>query len=280
MIQFEARGLRNSLRRIHERHPVPATLADVALRQRVDDLLAADRCKDEFLAVLGHELRNPLAAMRTAIDILNLSNAPPSASGQARVIITRQLQNMTRLIDDLLDVAGITQGKISLRPARADLIAVLRQAMDVVEPDLAQRDQQLSVSWPPGPCDVLGDTTRLEQAFGNLLSNASKFTRRGGRIWLDVERSVTPHLGREVIVRVRDEGTGIAADLLPDVFTLFTQGSESPHRTRGLGVGLALVRRIVDLHHGRVSVESAGLDQGSEFIVVLPLLDVHDRLVH
>jgi len=271
-------SLRTRLRQSLEQPRVAAApVADGAWRQQVDELLAAGRNKDEFLAVLGHELRNPLGAMRTALDILNMSNAPPSASGQARVIINRQLQNMTRLIDDMLDVARITQGKISLRLAPTDLIAVLRQAMDVVAPDVAQRDQELSVSLLLG-CAVLGDTMRLEQAFGNLLSNASKFTKRGGRIWLTVEKSDKGHPAREVIVRVRDEGAGIAADMVPDVFTLFTQAAASPHGAGGLGIGLALVRRIVDLHHGRVSVESAGLDQGSEFIVVLPLLDVPDGL--
>ena len=144
-------SLRIRLRQTLEQPRVAAaTVADGAWRQRVDELLAADRSKDEFLAVLGHELRNPLGAMRTALEILNVSNAPPSACGQARVIINRQLQNMTRLIDDLLDVARITQGKISLRLAPTDLIAVLRQAMDVVAPDVAQRDQELSVSLPSG----------------------------------------------------------------------------------------------------------------------------------
>ena len=177
-VRSDASALGESLRlRLGEALEQPraaaATVPDSAWQARVDELLAADRSKDEFLAVLGHELRNPLGAMRTALEILNTSNAPPSVCGPARVIIDRQLQNMTRLIDDLLDVARITQGKISLRLAPTDLIAVLRQAMAVVAPDVAQRDQELSVSLPPR-CDVLGDTMRLEQAFGNLLSNASK----------------------------------------------------------------------------------------------------------
>ena len=281
-VHIDASGLGASLRiRLRQTLEQPrvaaATVGDGAWRQRVDELVTAGRNKDEFLAVLGHELRNPLGAMRAALEILNMSNAPASACGQARVIINRQLQNMTRLIDDMLDVARITQGKISMRLAPTDLIAVLRQAIDVVAPDVAERDQDLSVSLPSG-CDVLGDTMRLEQAFGNLLSNASKFTKRGGRIWLSVEKSDQGHPAGEVIVRVRDEGAGIAADLVPDVFTLFTQAATSPHRAGGLGIGLALVRRIVELHRGRVNVESAGIDKGSEFTVVLPLLEAHDGL--
>jgi two-component system, chemotaxis family, CheB/CheR fusion protein len=245
-------------------------------QQRVVDLASADQSKNEFLAMLAHELRNPLAPIRTAAQLLGAPGVPARVSENARIIIERQIQNMTRLIDDLLNVARITQGKIELRLAPLDLLAVVRRAVEVVQPQVDERAQELLVTLPPGPLYVLGDATRLEQALGNVLANASKFTNRNGRIWVRVELKPTPH-GDDAFVYVRDEGIGIGAETLPHVFELFKQGGSSPHRVPGLGVGLALVRRIVELHGGRVQVRSPGTDRGSEFDICLPLFHNDDQ---
>ncbi|NOT25217.1 MAG: response regulator [Acidobacteria bacterium] len=241
--------------------------------QRIDELAAADQSKNEFLAMLAHELRNPLAPIRTASQLLGAPGVPPRVTENARIIIERQIQTMTRLIDDLLNVARITQGKIDLRLAPLDLVTVVRRAIEAVQTQVDERAQHLLVILPPDPLYVLGDATRLEQAFSNVLTNASKFTNRNGRIWVRVESKAVTH-GDDVFVYVRDEGVGIESDVLPHIFELFKQGNPSPHRTPGLGVGLALVRRIVELHGGRVQVRSAGADRGSEFEICLPLF--HD----
>ena len=238
-------------------------------RQRDADILAA---KDECIAIVAHELRNALGPIGMAADLLNMPGAPAYASERARDIIKRQLEHMTRLIDDLLDGARISQGKMDVRLATIDLSAVLRQTMEVVDEQVGKRNQRVWLSLPTEPLYVLGDTTRLQQAFGNLLSNASKFTREGGQIWLNADTTVTADGCGEIVVRVRDEGIGIASDMLSDVFDLFKQAGNSPHNTQGLGVGLALVRRIIDLHGGRVMAQSAGLDRGTELIVSLPAL--------
>lgn len=247
--------------------------AETLRQQRVVDLAAADQSKNEFLAMLAHELRNPLAPIRTAAQLLGTPGVPARVSENARIIIERQVQNMTRLIDDLLNIARITQGKIDLRLAPLDLLTVVRRAAEVVQTQVDERAQQLAMVLPPGPLFVLGDATRLDQAFGNVLTNASKFTGRNGRIWLRVEVKPAAH-GEDVFVYVRDDGVGIDAEMLPHVFELFKQGASSPHRASGLGVGLALVRRIVELHGGRVHVRSDGADRGSEFEICLPLF--HD----
>ncbi len=245
-----------------------------ALRQeRVASLAAADRSKNEFLAMLAHELRNPLAPIRTAAQLLGAPGVPPRVSENARIIIERQVQNMTRLIDDLLNVARITQGKIDLRLAPLDLLAVVRRSAETVQPQLDERAQHLLVTLPAEPLYVLADETRLEQALVNVLTNASKFTNRDGNIWVRVE-SIPGTQGDDAFVYVQDDGIGIEADALPHVFELFKQGGWSPHLAPGLGVGLALVQRIVELHGGRVQVRSAGADRGSEFAISLPLL--HD----
>lgn len=241
-------------------------------RQRIADLSAANQGKDECLAMVAHELRNALSPMSTAAEVLNTPGVSVSTTEQARGIITRQLANMTRLVNDLVDGARITQGTMALRLTPMDLSAILHQAVEDVAAQVALRDQEVIVSVSVEPCFVLGDTTRLAQAFGNLLNNASKFTRRGGRIWLSTEICQVTAAASEAVVHIRDEGIGITAEMLSHVFDLFKQAGHSPHHAQGLGVGLALVRRIVELHHGRVNLLSAGLDKGSEVIVSLPLL--------
>lgn len=247
----------------------PALARDQA---RIAELSDANQAKDECLAMVAHELRNALSPLSTAAEVLNTPGVSPSNSEQARGIIARQLRNMTRLVDDLLDGARITQGTMDVHAEATDVTAVIQHAIELVTPEVAQRDQHLTVSVPAAPWHVLGDAVRLEQAFGNLLHNASKFTPRGGRIWVTAERRDVPGGIPEAVIRIRDDGIGITADMLPHVFDLFKQAGHSPHYCRGLGLGLALVRHIVEAHGGRVTPHSGGADQGSEFVVSLPLL--------
>lgn len=245
--------------------------AEVLRQQRVAELAVADRSKNEFLAMLAHELRNPLAPIRTAAQMLGQAGVPLSASANARLIIERQIGNMVRLIDDLLDVARITQRKLTLHLAPVELTGILRGAIEVVDRHLQERGQTLSLVLETPAIYVLGDPTRLEQAVGNLLNNASKFSKNGARI--DVRARTEPRgAGADAFIHVRDEGIGIDRSVLPHIFDLFKQGADSPHHASGLGVGLALVRRIVELHGGGVTVSSAGVGHGSEFVVSLPVL--------
>jgi two-component system CheB/CheR fusion protein len=222
--------------------------------------------------MLAHELRNPLAPIRAAAQILGTPDAPASATDKARTILDRQIQTMTRLIEDLLDVARITQGKLELRKRPADLTAILQRAVDVVQDEVTRREQTLTQVLSSERVPVAADTMRLEQAFGNLLSNASKFTPLRGHINVRMDNGDTTDAAREVAVRVEDDGIGIAPEMLPHVFDLFRQAGESPHHARGMGVGLSLVHRIVTLHGGRIEVHSAGVNHGSAFIVTLPRL--------
>jgi PAS domain S-box-containing protein len=198
------------------------------LRSLAADLSEAGRRKNEFLAMLAHELRNPLAPIRSAAQILGMPGIPAATSEKALVVIDRQVQMMTRLIEDLLDVARITQGKIELRKAPVDVTPLLRRAAELVQPHVDQRGQTLSFALPAEPCHVLGDGTRLEQAFGNLLHNASKFTRRSGHISVSAECPKADGEPAQVIVRVRDDGIGIPPEMLPGVFDLFKQAGASP----------------------------------------------------
>jgi len=247
------------------------------LRQRILDLAAADRSKNEFLALLAHELRNPLAPLRNAIELLEVSGANGAAMGQARSMMGRQIQNMTRMIEDLLDVSRITQGKVQLRRQRVDLATLLSEAVELVRPNFEARGQELSLSLPPEPVELDADPIRLEQAFGNILNNAAKFTLSGGHV--RVTAGLASHGKRrgdasaEVVVRVRDDGIGMDAETLAHAFDLFMQADRTLDRSRGgLGIGLTLVRRLVELHGGTVEAHSAGLGQGSELVVRLPVL--------
>jgi signal transduction histidine kinase len=230
-------------------------------------LRSADRRKDEFLATLAHELRNPLAPLRNALAILKLAGADGKAAAQAREMMDRQLTQMVRLVDDLLDVSRITTGKLSLRLEPTELQRVLRGAVDTVMPFIEARRHVLTVTLPPQPVWVMGDATRLAQVFSNLLHNAAKFTAPAGRIEVTGERA-----GDQVTVRVVDNGIGIASEQLGLVFEMFVQADQSLERTHaGLGVGLTLARRLVELHGGTLEATSAGLGRGSQFIVRLPL---------
>ncbi len=234
----------------------------VALREEAE---AASRAKDEFLAMLGHELRNPLAPIVTALQLLKLRGIDQVE--RERALIERQVQHLVSLVDDLLDVSRITRGGIDLRRAPIELADVVARAVEIASPLIEQQRHHLDVNVPHGLV-VNGDLGRLAQVVANLLTNAAKYTEAGGRI--HVSADVQPH---EIALRVRDSGTGIDADMLPHVFNLFVQERQSIARSRGgLGLGLAIVRSLVDLHGGRVSAHSAGRGAGSEFVVRLPRL--------
>ncbi len=248
-------------------------LLEDALVARAADLVRAGRSKDEFLAMLAHELRNPLAPLRNAAEIFRTTAAGTDAREEAQHILARQIENMSRMIDDLLDVSRITEGKIDLRSQVVALDAIVAAAANLARPGINVRSQDLAITLPAEPIYLNADATRLEQVFGNLLTNASKYTDSGCRISLSAER-LTDH-GQErpeVIVRVRDEGIGISPELLPRIFDLFVQAKGALDRAQGgLGIGLTLVQRLVKLHGGSVEAHSEGLGRGSEFIVRLPI---------
>jgi PAS domain S-box-containing protein len=236
--------------------------------QLYSELKEADRRKDEFLAMLGHELRNPLAPIRNALHIMKMPGANGEAVEQARQMTERQVQQMVRLVDDLLDVSRIMRGRIELRKEPVELAAVLTRAVETAQPVLDAHGQQVLLSVPPEPVWLNADPIRLVQVVGNLLHNAAKFSPRAGRVWLTGERH-----GEEAVLRVRDEGTGISPDLLPRLFDLFVQGEKSLERSQGgLGIGLTVVRKLVEMHGGKVTATSEGPGQGSEFAVRLPIL--------
>ncbi|MGE3819331.1 MAG: PAS domain S-box protein [Isosphaeraceae bacterium] len=246
-------------------------LRDATERKQAEDALRdADRRKDEFLALLAHELRNPLAPLRNGLQVLRLATADSKVIVQAREMMERQLGHMVRLIDDLLDVSRISRNKMSLRRERVTLDLVVSSAVETAGPVIQQAGHELSVSLPPEPVTLDADLTRLAQVLSNLLTNSAKYTAPGGRIWLDARRD-----GTEVIVTVRDNGIGIPAEALPKLFDMFSQIDRSLERvTGGLGIGLALVKGLTEMHGGTVEVESAGAGEGSTFRVRLPVADV------
>jgi PAS domain S-box-containing protein len=232
------------------------------------ELKKADRSKDEFLAMLAHELRNPLAPLRNAVSVRRLGGHHPELVEKAWTMVERQVEHLSRLVDDLLDVSRITQGKIELRKQSVRLAEVVDRAVEDIGPFIEESGHTLMVALPPDPMDLEADPVRLCQILVNLLHNAAKYTERGGRIELSAERA-----GGDVLIRVRDTGVGIAPELLPRVFDLFSQAERSLDRSQGgLGIGLTLVRRLVEMHGGRVSAVSSGPGQGSEFTVRLPTL--------
>jgi two-component system, sensor histidine kinase len=245
--------------------------AERELRRRADALLEADKRKDEFLAMLAHELRNPLAAITTAMPLLRkYCNEPDRFDGIAGVV-ERQSRHLARLIDDLLDVSRFSRGKIDLRRSTIDLRHPLADAVAASRAVFAARDQALEVHVPEDPQWLIADAARLQQVFSNLLDNASKYSERGTRVTVEMSRELVESrpFGRVV---VRDEGIGIEPSVMPHVFELFVQADHSLERTRGgMGIGLTLVKRLVELHGGEVIARSAGLGKGSEFELRLPL---------
>jgi PAS domain S-box-containing protein len=234
--------------------------AEAAVQQANVELLDTARRKDEFLAVLAHELRNPLAPIANAVELMNMQGSRDPVLQAARDVIARQAGNMARLIDDLLDVGRMTSGKLELRRERVELAAVVEQALETSRPHL--RGHEFTVALPSQAVALDADPVRLAQVLSNLLNNACKFTPAGGRIRLAAERA-----GERVVLKVSDSGIGIAAEHLPRLFNMFSQAAA---HSGGLGIGLALSRVLVELHGGRIEARSEGEGRGSEFIVTLP----------
>jgi len=244
---------------------------EVAERKRAQGALQeADRRKNEFLAMLSHELRNPLAAISNAVRLLQISPPADPQAAPARDVLGRQVAHLVRLIDDLLDVSRITSGKITLRSEPVDIRTVVGRAVETARPLIAARRQQLVVSVPPDPIIVEGDPIRLAQVLAKLLSNAVKYTDEGGRIRVVAKTAPGDH-GEEAAIKVEDSGMGIAPEMLPRIFDLFSQAEHPRDGQGGLGISLALVRELVALHDGSVEASSAGVGQGAEFAVRLPL---------
>ena len=241
--------------------------ATAQLREMTEELRDANRLKDEFLATLAHELRNPLAPLRTALELLERAPDDPAVAASARDVMGRQLSQLVRLIDDLLDLSRVSRGIIELRRARVPVAEVVRDAVETSRPLIEQSGHVLSVSVPDERLTLDVDATRVVQVLANLLNNAAKFTRRGGRIDITARRD-----GDRAVIAVRDDGRGIEREMLDRIFDMFTQvGRKHTHTGGGLGIGLTLVRRLVEMHGGSVEAKSDGPGTGSEFIVRLPL---------
>jgi PAS domain S-box-containing protein len=248
-----------------------ALLAREQAAQLAHELRESDRRKDAFLATLAHELRNPLVPIRNALEILRFQEGETVAVVEARAMMERHLAHLVRLVDDLMDVSRITHGKIELLKQPLQLASVIQSAVEMVRPTLQESGQRLSIELPSDDVWLEADPTRLSQVFGNLLNNAIKYTKPGQAIRVTACRQAEP----EVVVAVEDQGVGIPAEILPHVFDMFAQGDDMPARKQaGLGIGLTLVRELVELHGGRVEAFSAGLNQGSRIQVFLPLEDV------
>jgi signal transduction histidine kinase len=235
-------------------------------RLRTSELVNANRRKDEFLAMLSHELRSPLAAIQSAIQLLSSLTGESPARQRTQALIGRQVRRMTQLVDDLIDLSRITHGRLHLQREWIDLREVVGNAIETLESDIHERHHRLSTALPDAPVWLQADPGRLEQVFVNLLANASRYTEAGGElaVWVHTRDG-------QAIVGIRDSGIGIAPDALPHIFDLFKQADEATSCTKsGLGIGLALVRKLVELHAGSVTAASDGIGQGSEFTVRLP----------
>ncbi len=227
-----------------------------------------DRRKDEFLATLAHELRNPLSPIRNSLQILKMPRVDAAAVQQTREMMERQVEHLVRLVDDLLDVSRVMRSKIELRRERVELATIVARAVESAQPLLAGQGHQLEISLPPERLLLDADPVRLAQVVGNLLTNAAKYTEANGRIWLTARRE-----GDQVVLSVRDTGIGINPDMLSRIFELFMQVDHAATRSQGgLGVGLTLVKNLVEMHNGTVEARSYGLGTGSEFFVRLPIL--------
>jgi PAS domain S-box-containing protein len=271
------RGYAKILRDLTERKQLTE-----ALRARAEELSETDRRKDEFLAMLAHELRNPLAPILSSLELLSRHGVDdPKLHGAVKTAV-RQVRHMARLLDDLLDVSRITRGIITLQKKRVDLRTVINQAIETSRPRLEVRKHRLTVSLTPESLPIEADVDRLEQVLVNLLNNAAKYTPTGGEVWVTADRLEEPSGGspgqppREcAVVRVRDNGIGISPAMLPRIWDVFTQSERGLDRSEGgLGVGLTLVRRLVEMHNGRVEAHSEGRNQGVEFTLRFPLLEV------
>jgi signal transduction histidine kinase len=259
-------AVRSALRARERQYQLREHLAERAAAEA--SLRLADQRKDEFLATLGHELRNPLAPLQTAVQLLKAARATDPVVARVRPVMERQISHLVRLVNDLLEVSRITRGLIEVRREPLDLVFVVHSALDTSRPFVDQAGHQLTIDLPEEPITVYGDAVRLTQVFSNLLNNAAKYTNDGGhilvRVWKDGDRA---------LVSVRDNGLGIATDQLASVFEMFTQVDRSNRLAQGgLGIGLTLVRSLVTMHGGTVEARSEGVGTGSEFIVSLPVL--------
>ena len=242
--------------------------SEKALRQLAADLSDADRRKNEFLAMLAHELRNPLAPIRNVLQVMRLTGGNRDAVASAVEMLERQVNQIVRLVDDLLDVSRISRGKIQVRRERIELVSAVNHALEAARWLCNSMNHEVNVTLPTQPIYLNADPIRLTQVVGNLLNNAYKFTGKGGHVWLTIEQE-----GGQGVIRVRDSGIGIAADQLPRIFDMFVQVDTSLERSvSGLGIGLTLVKNLVEMHEGTVEVHSAGVGQGSEFVVRLPVM--------
>ena len=242
-----------------------AAVIDITASKQAEEKLAElDRRKDQFLAMLSHELRNPLAPILNAVQLLQLQKGENSVQQKALAIIERQVGQLTHLVGDLLDVSRAITGRIQLCQEQVAVSSIVERAVETARPLIDQRKHELTVSLPPDPIWLYADASRLEQVVTNLLTNAAKYTNEGGHIWLSAQQE-----GDKAVLRVRDTGLGIAPAFLPHVFDLFTQAQRSSDRSQGgLGIGLTLAKRLVEMHGGTVGVSST-LGQGSEFVVSL-----------
>jgi PAS domain S-box-containing protein len=242
---------------------------DVTQRRRAEKALKeADQRKDQFLAMLAHELRNPLVPIRNGLQILNLAGNNPAMAENARSIMDQALNQMVRLVDDLLDVSRITTGKLKLRKERVELATVVQSAVDTSRPLIEEQGHKLTITLPAASIVLDADPTRLAQVFSNLLNNAAKYSEQGGHITLSAEPKAD-----EVVVRVTDRGIGIPADHLPRIFQLFAQVETASDRSQGgLGIGLSLVKGLVEMHGGKIEAYSEGPGHGSEFVARLPMI--------
>jgi PAS domain S-box-containing protein len=255
-------GISKIARDITERRRV-----EKALRESEEALRAADDRKNEFLATLAHELRNPLAPIRNSLNILRMTSTDDPSVARVQEMLERQVNHMSTLVDDLLDIARITSGKIDLRTEPVEIAAVVRSAVELSKPLIDSGKHQLAATLPADAITIEGDAIRLTQIVANLLNNAAKYMEPGGQIWLTVGTE-----GAEAVISVRDTGIGIAADMLPQVFEMFTQVErDGKHTQGGLGIGLALAKKLVEMHGGRIEGRSDGIGQGSEFAIRLPL---------
>jgi PAS domain S-box-containing protein len=271
--------LSTHFRRPHRPSDREKHLIDLCARQAVDfienarlydELRESDRRKDEFLATLAHELRNPLAPISNSLEILRLSDDLSPGAEHVRDIMERQVNHMIRLVDDLLEVSRITRGKIELKKERVELVTIIRSAVETSRPLIETARHQLAISISPEPMTLEADPVRLAQVIANLLNNAAKYTNPEGQIWLGARRD-----RNDVIVSVRDNGLGIPAEMLPRIFDMFSQVDRTLKRSQGgLGIGLTLARNLVQMHGGQIEVQSGGIGLGSEFLVRLPL--AHD----
>ena len=265
---FPAEYWSHPIFRNHEVIGAVVTFLDVTERRKAEEEIQEGvRRREVFLAMLSHELRNPLAAILSATRVLENASWTDNACHEAGQVVARQANHMSRLLDDLLDVARITRGRITLRKERVDLRETAQSAIEALRPFMAEHDTQLSIDTADEPLFVIGDAARLQQIQANLLSNASKYSPRAAQVRFELQRQ-----GDEAMIRVADSGRGIDPVMLPRIFDLFVQGDQSLARAEGgLGIGLTLLRSLVELHDGRVEAQSAGPGQGSAFTVWLPL---------